>query len=100
MTLLNITFHVACPLKNEFLQWARTQWIPAAEKSGLSSPRLSRVLGGDDPDGISFALEMSAPTLAVARAWFNGTEATALCNAALRQWHQRVLFFATYLDVL
>lgn len=98
MTILNITFHVHVTVRRAFTNWLCDTWVPAARSAGMHTPRLARVVGGDDPDGMSLAFEMAAPTLSVARQWFEGSEAHALRLEISRNWGQQVVFFATYLQ--
>lgn len=100
MTLLNITYVIYCPLKNTFVDWLQTKWIPSARQAGLSQPRLARVLGGDDPDSVSLALEMTSPSVAVAQRFLHGAQAETLVKEMRKQWGQKVLHFATLLDVI
>jgi hypothetical protein len=100
MVLLNTTFHVHVTVQKAFVEWLRQEYQSAALATGfLTEPQLARVMGGDDPDGTSFAYQLKAPTLAQAKRWHDA-DAAALRNKITQQWGQKVLFFTTYLSII
>jgi hypothetical protein len=100
MVVLNTTFHVHCTVQRAFVEWLRNEYQVAALATGyLTDPQLARVMGGDDPDGISFAYQLKAPTLADAKRWHDGEAATLRLDMVSR-WGQKALFFTTYLSLI
>lgn len=100
MVLLNTTFHVHVTVQKAFVEWLRQEYQSAALATGfLTEPQLARVMGGDDPDGISFAYQLKAPTLGEAKRWHDA-EAATLRNEMAKRWGQKVLFFTTYLSII
>ena len=100
MVILNTTYHVHGTIYRDFVQWLKSDMLPAADKAGMHSPRVSRVLGGDDPEGISLAFEVSAPDLISAKQWQKSDELQALHSRMLSTWGHKALFFCTLLDVI
>lgn len=100
MILINTTFHVHCAIARDFVTWLKEVYIPEATGHHLiSAPVLCRVLGGDDPDGISYAMQLACPNLKEARQWHDN-EGADLRARMLRRWGNKVLFFTTYLEKL
>lgn len=98
MVIVNTTFHVDCRVSREFVAWLKNTYTASAPEE-LTSPQISRVMGGDDPDGISYAHQMTAPTLAAAKRWHDG-EAAQLRALCPRLFGGKTVFFTTYLDVI
>lgn len=99
MIIHNITYCVDRPLVPAFLEWVRTEVVPQAESEGLEVQALARVMSTPDPDSESYALQLLAQGLADVRRWTRGPGAS-LAAAAAARWGQRVLPFATNLQVL
>jgi hypothetical protein len=100
MVLLNTTFHVHCTVQKAFVEWLRQEYEKAALATGeLTDPQLARVMGGEDPEGTSYAYQLKAPTLAVAKRWHDA-EAAKLRGDMQARWGQKVLFFTTYLSLV
>jgi hypothetical protein len=100
MVLLNTTFHVHVTVQKAFIEWLRQEYQTAALATGyLTEPQLARVMGGDDPEGISFAYQLKAPTLGDAKRWHDDAAATLRSDMTSR-WGQKVLFFTTYLSLI
>lgn len=100
MVILNTTYHVHCTIRRDFVQWLKSEVLPAAGMAGMHSARISRVLGGDDPDGVSIAFEVSAPDLVSAKQWQNSEQLKKLHIKMLATWGHKALFFCTLLDVI
>jgi hypothetical protein len=100
MILLNTTFHVHVTVQKAFVEWLREEYQSAALATGyLTEPQLARVLGGDDPEGMSFAFQLKAPSLGEAKRWHDA-EAAKLREDITKRWGQKVLFFTTYLSLV
>ncbi len=100
MVILNTTFHVHKSVRSEFLVWVRNVYIRAAIATGfLSDPLLTRVIGGEDPEGTSFALQLKSHSLREAARWHDET-AVLLRDDMTSRFGERVLYFTTYLEVL
>jgi hypothetical protein len=100
MVILNTTFHVHVTVQKAFVEWLRQNYETAALATGfLTEPQLARVMGGEDPNGTSFAYQLKAPTLAEAKRWHDA-EAAKLRGEMQARWGQKVLFFTTYLSLV
>lgn len=100
MHILNTTFHADKTVRSEFLSWLRGVYIQAATSTGLfTNPVLTRVLGNDDPQGTSYALQLTAQSLREAARWHDET-AALLRDDMKARFGEKVLFFTTYLEVL
>ncbi len=100
MYILNTTFSVHKSIRSEFNLWIRKVYIPAATATGiLSNPQLARVIGTDDPDSSSYAMQFKAQSLREAVRWHDET-AVLLRDDMHARFGERVLFFTTYLEVI
>lgn len=100
MYILNTTFAVHKSVRSEFLTWIRKTYIPAAESTGsLTKPQLTRVIGSEDPDSSSYALQFTSPKLREAVRWHDETAALLRDDMGVR-FGKKVLFFTTYLEVI
>ena len=100
MHIINTTFHVHKSVRSEFFSWLRSVYVKAATATGfLTEPQLTRVIGGEDPEGTSSALQLKAPSLREAARWHDET-AVLLRDDMSARFGERVLFFTTYLEVI
>ncbi len=100
MVVINTTFHVHRTVKSEFRFWLRNVYIKSALATGiLTNPMLTRVIGGEDPEGTDFALHLTATSLREAVRWHDET-AVLLRDDMAARFGERVLFFTTYLEVM
>lgn len=97
MYILNTTFHADNSVRQNFVDWVRKVYIPAAIGTGLfRDARLLRVLTDNDPEGVSFALQMICESISEARRWHDET-ATLLRDDMTQRWGDAVMYFTTYL---
>lgn len=99
MIIHNITYCVDKSLAPVFLEWVRAIVIPRAEAEGLEVQALARVMASADPQADSYALQLLAQGLSDVKRWTHGLEAELNAEIAAR-WGQRVVSFATNLQVL
>ena len=91
---------VHCTVARAFVQWLRDFYVPQSLGHALiDKARVARVLGGNDPDAVSYAVQYECPSLADARRWHD-SEGAALRHDMHSRWGQKALFFTTYLEVL
>lgn len=99
MIVHNITFCVDKSIVNEFLLWVREVYVPRAMDAGFRHRMLCRVMGSPDPGLESYALHLEADGLALIKSWTRGASVQLAAEAAA-MWGERVLLFATNLQVL
>ena len=87
-------------MRSAFLSGRRTVYVEAATATGfLTNPGLTRVIGHDDPDGSSYALQLCCPSLREALPSHADT-AVLLRDDMKVRFGEKVLFFTTYLEVI
>ena len=100
MVLLNTTFHVHTSVNDLFIDWVKTTYIPTAMNSGLfSAPLFTRIMMQVDPEAVSYAVQLQAPTHKEAETWHDSI-AAQLKDDLARRWGERVLHFSTYMDII
>ena len=99
MIVHNITFCVDRSVAEEFLPWVREVCVPMAVEAGFRHRMLCRVMGSPDPGVESYALHLEADGLATVKAWTQ-SHAKRLATDIAGRWGERVLMFATNLQVL
>ena len=100
MILINTTFHVHVTVAAAFKAWLRDEYVPrSVAHEHIQGARIARVLGGEDPDGMTFAVQLECRTLAEARHWHDNEGAT-LRGQMTARWGAKTLFFTTYLEVM
>lgn len=98
MIIINTTFHVHTSVRIAFKKWLGEVYVKAAMSTGLfSNPRLVRILGGEDPQGTDWALQLETPQLTEAVRWHDET-AMLLRDDMTARFGEKVLFFTTYLQ--
>lgn len=99
MIIHNITYCVDRTLAPMFLAWLRSAYIPRAEAAGLEVQALARVIANADPAADSYALQLLAQGPGDVKRWTQGAGAELEAEITTR-WQQRVMSFATNLQVL
>lgn len=98
MIIFNSTFIVPDNLKNDFLDFIRTQYIPQAVKNNvMTEPRLSRVFGKEEDEGCSYALEFKTDSVESLEQW-NKEVGIDLFLEVMSRFEQNVLGFATVMQ--
>jgi hypothetical protein len=101
MIQLNTTFYVHVSVRNSFLDWVRTTYIPDAVGSGIfTSPQLMLVEHSVEPDALTYAVQFTAVNVADARRWHDEGRGAALRQAIMKLHPQKVLFFSSFMDIL
>ncbi|MBD5365467.1 MAG: DUF4286 family protein [Muribaculaceae bacterium] len=97
----NTTFIVERGAIIQFAEWARHVFIEAARSSGrFHDITMARILTEVDPNAVSFAIQMKAPTLAVHDEWHRDVATLLKDDIAARLGAERVLFFTTDMEVI
>ena len=93
----NTTFHVEKDLYEEFIEYLRSDFISSCLKSGLlASPRLLQVMGDENYDGYSIALEFKAKDMETLNNWIE-LEKDAIFSPLLDKFTNRFIGFSTIL---
>ena len=70
MIVFNTTFHVEASIEQEFIDYMLQIYIPACTQSGiLTLPRLARVHGEEEGEGLSFAMEFTTTDILSLEEW-------------------------------
>ncbi len=100
MILFNTTFHIHTSISDIFLEWVRSEYIPAAKAAGIfSNLAFLKILIKHDPDAESYAVQMLCEHKELAEEWHDSTAAD-LRGRMVRSYGERILFFTTYMEVL
>ena len=98
MIIYNTTFHAEDDAAARFIDWLRSEYIPAAVASGhLSSPRLTRILANDGNPGKSYSLQFSADSMEALQDWYS-TTGNNLVDALEKEFGQLVAGFSTLME--
>lgn len=98
MHLYNTTFGVSKQVEDEFIEWLRSEFIPASISDGqyFHSPELLRV-HTSDPEANTLALHLRAADLEDIRLWYEDHGAR-LFDYIQNRWNGQVVFFSTTLS--
>jgi len=100
MIVYNTTFQVDTDIQDEFVEYLLQKFIPACTKSGLlTSPRLARVFGTDEDEGISFAIEFTAKDLFTLEKW-NNEESYSIHAPLIEKFREKIAGFSTILQTI
>ena len=100
MIVYNTTFHVETEIQDEFVEYMLQRFIPACTKSGLlTSPRLARVYGGEEDEGVSFAIEFTAGDLQTLEKW-NTEESSLIFAPMFDKFKEKIAGFSTILQTI
>lgn len=98
MLIYNTTYHCEQACYDEFVEWLRKVYIPTAMAHGaISSPRMSRILGHEENEGVSISLQFSTADFDTLSAWYEACGAT-LIEELEKNFHQRVAGFSTIMQ--
>lgn len=98
MIVYNTTFHAHKDQSERFVDWLRSDYVPAAIADGrLSQPRLTLVLNAEESDGLNYSLQFSAADIDTLRAWYEETGDDLLAALTKRFGHS-VAGFTTLLE--
>lgn len=100
MIILNTSFHMLSSLEKEFIDWAKTSYMPAANASGIFNEiLLIKILTEIEPGASAFALQLKSQSLERSAHWHDET-ASALKAELTKRWGKNVVYFTTYMEVI
>jgi len=100
MIIFNTTFHVEEAIHNEFIEYMLKIFIPKCTKSGLiSSPRLAKIFGKDEDEGISYAMEFIAKDLFTLERW-NKEESGDIYAQLMDNFKEKIIGFSTVMQTV
>ncbi|HBG40809.1 MAG TPA: hypothetical protein DDZ96_02150 [Porphyromonadaceae bacterium] len=95
MIVFNTTFHVEEEVHEDFIEYMLQIFIPHSTRSGLlTSPRLARVMGKEEDEGYSYAMEFTASGIAELDRW-NAEESTFIYTPLLHKFKEKIAGFST-----
>ena len=98
MLIYNTTYHCEQACYEEFLAWMRKEYIPVAMgHGGLVSPRISRIMGGDDAEGVSLSVQFETEGIDSLSSWYEAC-GEALVARLEDKFAQRVAGFSTIME--
>lgn len=100
MIVFNTTFHVEEDIHQEFVEYMLQHFIPMSTKSGLlTSPRLSRVFGKEEDEGLSFAMEFQVVDTFTLEQW-NKEESGVIYAPLLEKFKEKMVGFSTVMQTI
>ncbi|MDR1120300.1 MAG: DUF4286 family protein [Dysgonamonadaceae bacterium] len=100
MIIYNITFHIEEQIVNEYLNFLKKEYIPAATKSrALEHPRLCKILAQTNDACLSYSLQFQVENADVLDNWHQHT-GNELQAEIIQRFADKVLGFTTLLEVL
>ena len=100
MIVYNTTFIVMDSVKDSFLSWVRTVYVPHATQSRkLVTPMLTRIIGSAEDGAESYAVQFRAHSEESLQEWKQEI-GNALINDMTRRFGQQVMGFSTMMDKL
>lgn len=100
MIIFNTTFHVEESIHNEFIEYMLQIYIPICTKSGLlNSPRLARIFGKEEDEGISYAMEFTAKDLFTFEKW-NKEESGNIYTLLMDNFKEKIIGFSTVMQTI
>ena len=98
MIIYNTTYHVADAVKDDFIAWLRSEYVPRATADRLLLvPQLTRIIGSEHDGGSSYALQFRAMSANSLEIWHR-TTGKALANDLTRRYGNNVVGFATMME--
>ena len=100
MIVFNTTFHVEEDIQEEFIEYMLQEFIPASTKSGmLKFPRLARVFGKDEDEGLSFAMEFQVVDIVVMEKW-KSEESNSVFAPLMDRFKEKMIGFSTLMQTI
>ncbi|MCI9284288.1 MAG: DUF4286 family protein [Muribaculaceae bacterium] len=97
MIIVNTTFYVSPTEEAEFMQWVKTDYIPASACAGLSDPMVNIILAEVGEGVTGYAVQLTASTLDVAEGW-TGCAGAESMSRLMKGRDGKILFFTTYME--
>ena len=100
MIVFNTTFHVDEAIQDDFIEYMVHVFIPMSTRSGLlSSPRLARIFGKEEDEGLSFAMEFEVADIVMMEKW-NAEESKYVFNPLMVMFKEKVIGFSTLMQTI
>lgn len=98
MIIYNTTFLVMDQVRDDFLAWIRTVYVPRATQTRqLVAPMFARVMGSAEDGAESYALQFRAHSAESLQEWKDSI-GTALVSDMTRRFGSNVMGFSTMMD--
>jgi hypothetical protein len=98
MIVYNITIKILPAIEKEWIEWQKTEHIPAIMASGhFTGYRFYRLLDQDTSDGITYVLQYFAVSLAAFEQYIQ-VNAPQLRKEALQRWGDQFIAFRTVME--
>ncbi len=100
MILYNLTIKIENDIHEEWIKWMQEEFIPQALKTDtFSDHRFCRLLGLQEMDGITYALQLFCQNIETLQD-FQQHEEQALQRTLVEKYPNRLVFFPTAMEVL
>ena len=100
MILYNLTIKIDTVIENQWLDWMQTEFIPHILNSQrFSDHKLCRLLGLEEADGITFALQLFCKNIQDLES-FKKEEESNIQVELLRKFPNQLVFFPTAMEIL
>ena len=100
MIVFNTTFHIEEGIHEEFIEYMLQVFIPMSTKSGLlTSPRLARIFGKEDDEGLSFAMEFEVADIIAMEKW-NAEESNIVYAPLMERFKEKIIGFSTLMQTI
>ena len=100
MILYNITVKIVTPLRNDWEKWMREVHIPEVMNTGsFIEYKMSRILGEDEDEGVTFAVQYLSPSMEKFREYQNN-HAQRLQAEHTERYRNKYVAFRTLMEVV
>lgn len=100
MLIYNITTKMVTAIEQDWLEWAKTDFIPGAIATGcFVSGKIMRLLDVDDEEGPTYAIQFELPGRDGYERW-NNEYAEPAAEAAFRRWGSQFISFKSLLTIV
>lgn len=101
MYIYNTTFHVMNEVKDEFINWLKTEYVPKAiSKRLLSNPQLALIMAKDKSDtGVNLALQFYVESIDDLDEWYK-SPGRELVEAMTTKFSNKVGGFSTIMKLM
>ena len=100
MILYNITFKIEHPIQDDWVRWMKIAYIPKMMDTGkFIEHKLCRVLGVDEEDGVTYALQFLCPNM-VTYQLFQEKDAYSIQKEHAIKYQNQYVSFSTIMKVV
>jgi len=100
MIIYNVTVKIDLDVHDDWLQWMKTKHIPDVLFTGyFSAYRILKVLGSDESDGISYAIQYTCKDMATLQE-YAAKVSPALQKEHMERYKDKFVSFRTLLEVV